>query len=198
MSNTPPIIIKKYANRRLYNTDTSSYITLEDLANIVRNDQAFIVQDVKGDDITRSVLTQIILDAESKDGNNLLPEAFLKQLISFYGNQVNQLMFPNFIEQAMESFVHQQKTMESQFKTAFAQIFQNPISGFAPSNLDDIVAQNKKLVENSMKLFNPFMAMAVEKTMQKNISPHQNSQNDDLRAQMQELQKEIAQLKKSQ
>ena len=87
-----PVVVKKYANRRLYNTESSSYVTLEDLAQMVRNGRDFVVYDAKsGEDITRSVLTQIIVEEESK-GSNLLPEGFLRQLIGFYGGSLQTVL----------------------------------------------------------------------------------------------------------
>src|SRR6185503_17406767 len=94
-----PIVIKKYANRRLYNTGTSTYVTLEDLADMVKRGEDFTVQDAKsGDDITHPVLTQIIFELENKNGQNMLPIPFLRQLISFYGDQM-QMIVPSFLEQ---------------------------------------------------------------------------------------------------
>src|SRR5690606_34053679 len=96
-----PVVIKKYANRRLYNTGTSTYVTLEDLAEMVKRGEDFTVQDAKtGDDITHPVLTQIIFELENKDGQNMLPIPFLRQLIAFYGDQM-QMVVPSFLEQSM-------------------------------------------------------------------------------------------------
>ena len=96
-----PVVIKKYANRRLYNTGTSTYVTLEDLAEMVKKGEDFTVQDAKtGDDITHPVLTQIIFELENKDGQNMLPVSFLRQLIAFYGDQM-QMVVPSFLEQSM-------------------------------------------------------------------------------------------------
>jgi polyhydroxyalkanoate synthesis repressor PhaR len=106
-SETPPIVIKKYANRRLYNTATSSYVTLDDLSAMVKKGGDFVVYDAKtGEDITRSVLTQIIVEEEQK-GQNLLPISFLRQLISFYGDNM-QWLVPRYLEHAMKSFAHNQ------------------------------------------------------------------------------------------
>src|ERR1700709_1512200 len=103
-----PIIIKKYANRRLYNTGTSTYVTLEDLAEMVKRGEEFTVQDAKsGDDITHAVLTQIIFEQESKTDNTLMPISFLRQLIGFYGDQM-QMVVPSFLEHSMKSFSDQQ------------------------------------------------------------------------------------------
>ncbi len=107
---TEPVVIKKYANRRLYNTETSSYVTLEDLADLVREGRDFVVRDAKtGEDLTRQVLAQIIFEQENK-GATLLPEDFLRQLIRFYGDSLGQ-MLPRYLEAAMQAFVHQQDEM---------------------------------------------------------------------------------------
>src|SRR5579862_8964296 len=99
-----PVVVKKYANRRLYNTATSSYVTLDDLAKLVKEGGDFVVYDAKtGEDLTRSVLTQIIVEQEQKGGQNLLPIGFLRQLISFYGDSM-QFLVPGYLEQAMIAF----------------------------------------------------------------------------------------------
>src|SRR5271168_4439050 len=104
----PPVVVKKYANRRLYNTESSSYITLDTLAEMVRNGRDFVVYDAKtGEDITRSVLTQIIVDEEGK-GAALLPIGFLRQLIGFYGDSM-QTQVPKYLEQALTNFARQQE-----------------------------------------------------------------------------------------
>src|SRR6188508_1809766 len=102
-----PITIKKYANRRLYNTGTSTYVTLEDLAQMVKKGEDFVVYDAKtGEDITRSVLAQIIFEQEGKEGQSLMPIAFLRQLIRFYGDSM-QMLVPRYLEQSMTSFTGQ-------------------------------------------------------------------------------------------
>lgn len=115
-----PVIIKKYANRRLYNTGTSTYVTLEDLAHMVRRGEEFVVRDAKtGDDITHSVLTQIIFELENnKDGQNLLPISFLRQIISYYGDQM-EMAVPSFLEQSMQVFAKEQSRMREQMQSAF-------------------------------------------------------------------------------
>ena len=114
-----PVVIKKYANRRLYNTGTSTYVTLEDLAEMVKKGEDFNVQDAKtGDDITHPVLTQIIFELENKDGQNMLPIPFLRQLISFYGDQM-QMIVPSFLEQSMIAFAKEQERFREQMKSAF-------------------------------------------------------------------------------
>ena len=110
--NEGQIVIKKYANRRLYNTGTSTYVTLDDLAVMVKKGEDFTVQDAKsGEDITHSVLTQIIFEQESKTGNTLLPISFLRQLISYYGDQM-QMVVPTFLEHSMKTFSDQQSQMQ--------------------------------------------------------------------------------------
>jgi polyhydroxyalkanoate synthesis repressor PhaR len=142
------ITIKKYANRRLYNTATSSYVTLDHLCQMVKDGLDFVVYDAKsGDDITRSVLTQIIVEEESK-GQNLLPIRFLRQLIGAYGDNVHQMLLPSFLEQSMEAFTQNQGQMESYFRDTFGSMF--PMSSF-----EDMGKQNKAVFENAMQMFAP-------------------------------------------
>ena len=143
-----PIVIKKYANRRLYNTATSSYVTLEHLCQMVKDDVDFVVYDAKsGTDITRPVLTQIIVEEESK-GQNLLPINFLRQLISFYGDNL-QWVVPSYLEHMMSSFSTNQDGMRQSMQEAFGGVF--PVS-----NLEDMGKQNMALFENAMKMFSPY------------------------------------------
>lgn len=142
-----PVVVKKYANRRLYNTETSSYITLENLAEMIRGGRDFVVYDAKsGDDITRGVLTQIIVDEESK-GSAMLPTAFLRQLIGFYGDSL-QGVVPRYLEQAMSSFARQQQQMRHAMQHTF-----NP---FMPFGIEEVGRQNLAMIERAMSLFNPF------------------------------------------
>jgi polyhydroxyalkanoate synthesis repressor PhaR len=144
----PPVIIKKYANRRLYNTATSSYVTLDDLSRMVKERGDFVVYDAKtGDDITRSVLTQIIVEEEQK-GENLLPISFLRQLISFYGDNM-QWLVPRYLEHAMKAFAHNQEQMRKNLQEAFGGLF--PFGG-----LEEMGKQNMALFEKTMKMFSPF------------------------------------------
>ncbi len=144
------VVIKKYANRRLYNTASSSYVTLEHLAQMTREGVDFVVFDAKtGDDITRSVLTQIIFDEENRgDGKNLLPIQFLRQLIGFYGNQM-QAFLPSYLEMSLQTFAQQQERMRAQFGGPLGQA--TGIAGF-----EDQVRQNMVLFERAMKMFSPF------------------------------------------
>jgi polyhydroxyalkanoate synthesis repressor PhaR len=148
---TPPVVIKKYANRRLYNTATSSYVTLDDLSRMVKEGSEFVVYDAKtGEDITRAVLTQIIVEEEQK-GQNLLPISFLRQLISLYGDSM-QWLVPRYLEHAMTTFAHNQEQMRKNLQEAFGGLFP-----FGP--LEEMGKQNLALFEKTMKMFAPFPAM---------------------------------------
>jgi polyhydroxyalkanoate synthesis repressor PhaR len=141
------VVIKKYANRRLYNTKSSAYVTLEHLAEMVKDGADFVVYDAKtGEDITRSVLTQIIFEEESR-GQNLLPIQFLRQLIRFYGDSM-QAFVPSYLELSLDSFTRQQERMRSQVAGAVG----TPGMGF----LEDQVRQNLVLFNRAMKMFSPF------------------------------------------
>ncbi len=144
----PPVVVKKYANRRLYNTESSSYITLDTLAEMVRVGRDFVVYDAKtGEDITRGVLTQIIVEEESK-GRAMLPTGFLRQLIGFYGDQMQSLV-PRYLEQAMTSFARQQE----QVRVAVQQTMGN----FFPfGNIEEVGRQNMAMMERAIHLFSPF------------------------------------------
>lgn len=146
-SEQPPVVVKKYANRRLYNTESSSYITLENLADMIRAGRDFVVYDAKtGEDITRGVLTQIIVDEESK-GRALLPTTFLRQLIGFYGDSLQGLV-PKYLEQAMASFAHQQEQMRV--------AMQQTMGNFFPFGMEEVGRQNMAMMERAMSLFTPF------------------------------------------
>jgi polyhydroxyalkanoate synthesis repressor PhaR len=143
-----PITIKKYANRRLYNTATSSYVTLDHLAQMVKDGTDFVVHDAKtGEDITRSVLTHIIVEEESK-GQNLLPIGFLRHLISFYGDSL-QALVPRYLEYSMYSFARNQEQMR--------QYMRDTLDGFMPfGQFEEMGKQNMALFESAMKMFTPF------------------------------------------
>jgi polyhydroxyalkanoate synthesis repressor PhaR len=148
----PVINIKKYANRRLYNTATSSYVTLEDLAGMVRQNVDFIVTDAKtNEDITRSVLTQIIVEQEGK-GQSLLPIKFLRQVIAFYGDSLGGVL-PRYLEHSMESFAQNESHMRRIMQDAFKGLF--PMQ-----RMEEMGKQNLALFENAMKMFNPFAHQA--------------------------------------
>ena len=143
-----PVVIKKYANRRLYNTATSAYVTLDHLSQMVKDKTDFVVYDAKtGDEITRSVLTQIIFEEESKGGQTLLPIPFLRQLISFYGDSL-QGVVPQYLEMSMTQFARNQDQMRRYMQNAF---------GFNPfQQFESMGKQNMAMFENAMRMFNPF------------------------------------------
>lgn len=145
---TAPVVIKKYANRRLYNTATSAYVTLDHLSQMVKDKTDFVVYDAKtGDEITRSVLTQIIFEEESKSGQTLLPIPFLRQLISFYGDSL-QGVVPQYLEMSMTQFARNQDQMRRYMQNAF---------GFNPfQQFESMGKQNMAMFENAMRMFNPF------------------------------------------
>lgn len=183
---TKPIVIKKYANRRLYNTESSTYITLETLSEMVREGRDFEVFDAKsGEDITRAVLTQIIVEEESKVGQAMLPTNFLRQLIGLYGNNM-QGVVPRFLEQAMSQFSRQQ----SQMRAAVQQTMGN----FMPPGMEEIGRQNMAMMERAMSLFSPF-APPGEAAPPAADEPAGGEEIDALRAEVERLQGEIAALR---
>ena len=141
-----PVVIKKYANRRLYNTKTSSYVTLDHLAKMVKEGTEFVVHDARsGEDITRSVLTQIIFEEEAK-GQSLLPIKFLRQLIRFYGDSL-QSFVPGYLDLSMESFTKNQEAMRTRMAEAL---------GGGSQALEAMTRQNLAMFERAMKMFSPF------------------------------------------
>ncbi len=146
-----PITIKKYANRRLYNTGTSTYVTLEDLAVMVKAGEDFVVYDAKtGEDITRSVLAQIIFEQENKEGQNLLPINFLRQLIRFYGDSM-QMMVPRFLEASIDSLTKEQEKFRGQLAQTFG-------GGFG--SFEEQVRRNTEMFERAFAMFAPFARQA--------------------------------------
>jgi polyhydroxyalkanoate synthesis repressor PhaR len=167
------VVIQKYANRRLYNKATSSYITLDDLSKMVKDGVDFVVNDAKtGEDITRKVLTQIIFEEEGR-GQNLLPVPFLRQLIGFYGDRM-QAFLPSYLELSLESFIKQQDRMREKF-TAVAPV---PVLGM----FDEQVRQNMALFDRAMKMFTPFS--------------YRNESLSEIKRQMAAMQEQIAALSK--
>jgi polyhydroxyalkanoate synthesis repressor PhaR len=178
-----PVTIKKYANRRLYNTGTSTYVTLEDLAAMVKNGEDFIVYDAKtGEDITRSVLAQIIFEQENKGGQSLLPITFLRQLIRFYGDSM-QMLVPRFLEASIESLSKEQGKFREQMAQAFG------VGAFGP--LEEQVRRNMEMFEKTFAMFAPF-ARGQAKPSEKPQS--WNSEMDELKRQLDEMQKRLDKL----
>ena len=200
-----PVVIKKYANRRLYNTATSAYVTLDHLSQMVKDKTDFVVYDAKtGDDITRSVLTQIIFEEESKGGQTLLPIPFLRQLISFYGDSL-QGVVPQYLEMSMTQFARNQEQMRRYMQNAF---------GFNPfQQFESMGKQNMAMFEQAMRMFNPFgagqgqgpgpaagtpsQANGAEAKPSTSATPADNAEAiDDLKRKLDELQNQLSELSK--
>ena len=182
-----PVTIKKYANRRLYNTSTSSYVTLEHLAQMVKDGTDFVVYDAKsGEDITRSVLTQIIVEEEAKGGQNLLPIGFLRQLIGFYGDQLGGLV-PRYLEHSMQTFQRNEEQMR--------QYMQHALDGIFPFNpLEEVSKQNMAFLENAMKMFASFYPAGMPIPPNAGLTGDDSVQTESLKAQLDRLQQQVDQL----
>jgi len=183
-----PIIIKKYANRRLYNTATSSYVTLEHLSEMVRNGGEFVVQDAKtGEDITRAVLAQIIFEQEGRNGQNLLPVQFLRRLINFYGHSM-QGFLPSYLDMSMENFARNQEGWREQLASAWGG--KMPIAAF-----QDITRQNMALFEQALRMWSPFQQGAAPAKQPRPETPEADAPGlNELKKQMEEMQKQLDQL----
>lgn len=186
MTTKEPVIIKKYANRRLYNTASSTYVTLETLAEMVRDDIEFIVYDAKtGEDLTRGVLTQIIVEQEGK-GVNLLPISFLRQIIGLYGDNM-QMFVPKYLEDAMKHFATSQQTLQENFNKTlggtpmgqmFAQMqaqmqkqgFANPLAGNMQQSMQQGMQQGAQVFEQMMKFFSPFNGGGSDKEREETLN----------------------------
>ena len=187
-----PITIKKYANRRLYNTGTSTYVTLEDLAVMVKAGEDFVVYDAKtGEDITRSVLAQIIFEQENKEGQNLLPINFLRQLIRFYGDSM-QMMVPRFLEASIDSLTKEQEKFRGQLAQTFG-------GGFG--SFEEQVRRNTEMFERAFAMFAPFARQGMQPpegsgSPDKPATPSGSGGEDitELRRQMEEMQKRLDRL----
>jgi len=177
-----PVTIKKYANRRLYNTGTSTYVTLEDLAAMVKTGEDFVVYDAKtGEDITRSVLAQIIFEQENKEGQSLLPISFLRQLIRFYGDSM-QMLVPRYLEASIDTFTREQGKFREQMAQAFG------VSGFGP--LEDQVRRNMEMFEKAFAMFTPFARGEKSAPTEK----RSGGDIDELKRQLEEMQRRIDKL----
>lgn len=181
-----PVTIKKYANRRLYNTGTSTYVTLEDLASMVKRGEDFVVYDAKtGEDITRSVLAQIIFEQENKEGQSLLPITFLRQLIRFYGDSM-QMLVPRYLEASIDSFTKEQGKFREQMAQAFG------AAGFGP--LEDQVRRNMEMFEKAFAMFTPFAAGAPSKSTASDKPQQGSSEMEELKRQLEEMQRRLDRL----
>ncbi|WP_152047276.1 polyhydroxyalkanoate synthesis repressor PhaR [Aureimonas psammosilenae] len=177
-------IIKKYANRRLYNTGTSTYVTLENLAAMVKTNEEFVVQDAKtGEDITHSVLTQIIFEQENKVGQNMMPIAFLRQLIRFYGDQM-QMVVPTFLEHSMAAFSREQEQIRDKVM--------GPSGRETMKLMEEQVRRNTEMFRQAMAVFNPFMANAIMPKTGEDEAPRKDDADlSDMRRQLAEMQRRI-------
>ena len=184
-----PVTIKKYANRRLYNTGTSTYVTLEDLAAMVKSGEDFVVYDAKtGEDITRSVLTQIIFEQENKEGQNLLPITFLRQLIRFYGDSM-QMLVPRYLEVSIESLTREQEKFRQQMAQAFG------VGAF--TSLEEQVRRNMDMFERTFAMFAPFARREVGGESEGEAGKPalgKGGDIDDLKRQLEEMQKKVDRL----
>jgi polyhydroxyalkanoate synthesis repressor PhaR len=180
-----PVVIKKYANRRLYNTQTSSYVTLDHLAAMVKEGTEFEVQDARtGDDITRSVLTQIIFEEEAK-GQSLLPIKFLRQLIRFYGDSL-QSFVPGYLDMSMEGFTKNQGAMRDRIAEAM---------GGGNQMVENLTRQNLAMFENAMKMFVPFGAVGgAAKSGEAKPAAKPPEDIADLKEEMEAMRKQLAEL----
>ena len=188
------IVIKKYANRRLYNTGTSTYVTLDDLAEMVKRDEEFVVQDAKsGDDITHSVLTQIIFELENKNGQTMLPVSFLRQLISFYGDHM-QMIVPSFLEQSMLAFTKEQERMREQLEATFGASPMDMMKMQTPLKfIEEQTKRNMDMFNNAMRMFTPGKTEDAAEA-----EPAESGKDDDglddLREQISAMQKKLDKL----
>ena len=193
-ANADPVVIKKYANRRLYNTATSAYVTLDDLAQMVKDGVDFLVYDAKsGDDITRTVLTQIIFEEEGK-GQNLLPINFLRQLIRFYGDSM-QAFVPSYLEFSLESLAQEQERFRKQLVD---------LGGDPFGNMEEHAKRNMAMFQQAMQMFNPFAYPAEQADAGRKAEPAPSDEQNkshgddasgdelsDLRNQMSALQEQL-------
>ncbi len=185
-------VVKKYANRRLYNTATSSYVTLDDLSKMVRQGEHFVVYDAKsGEDLTRSILTQIILEEDSK-GRNLLPINFLRQLIGFYDDSLRAFL-PRYLELSMENFARNQVQIRRYIEGTLGRFF--PIGPF-----EDMARQNMELLQRAATMFTPLPGAEGTGNSEHPFSPQApadadtSSQIKDLNEKIEVLQKQISEL----
>jgi polyhydroxyalkanoate synthesis repressor PhaR len=198
------VVIKKYANRRLYNTETSTYVTLEDLATMVRSDRDFVVYDAKtGDDLTHQVLTQIIVEQENRQGGQtLLPVPFLRQLIRFYDDSIGR-MVPGYLQFSLENLAKEQE----KFRALFANAFSNPAAAFEA--YQEQARKNMVMFEQALSVWSPFTGLpggpkrgeepVAKAETEKKGAPAAKSGSDDiseLKAQLASMQQKIEKLSK--
>jgi len=189
------VVIKKYANRRLYNTETSTYVTLDDLGGMVRSDRDFVVYDAKtGDDLTHSVLTQIIVEQENRQGGQtLLPVPFLRQLIRFYDDSIGR-MVPGYLQFSLENLAKEQEKL----RTQFASVFANPAAAFEV--YQDLARRNMAMFEQALSMWTPFGGRGADGAQEgqqgaENGEPRKDSDEiNDLKSQLANMQQKIDKL----
>jgi polyhydroxyalkanoate synthesis repressor PhaR len=185
--NGEPTVIKKYANRRLYNTGTSTYVTLEDLAKMVKDGEDFLVQDAKsGQDLTHAVLTQIIFEQEGKTGQAMLPISVLRQLISFYGDQM-QMVLPSYLEHSMALFSKEQERIRENMTSM---VGKSPIDIMASSQqmLEEQTRRNMEMFRDALQLFSPFTPGSAEDTgAGDEAKPETKSSPDELKSMREQI-----------
>jgi polyhydroxyalkanoate synthesis repressor PhaR len=184
-------VIKKYANRRLYNTGTSTYVTLEDLSEMVKRGDEFEVQDAKtGEDLTHTVLTQIIFELENKNGETMLPVPFLRQLISFYGDQM-QTVVPSYLEHTMAAFTKEQERMREQMTQLFKQTPMDVFkSGSAVKAMEAQVRRNMEVFQEAMRMMTPFGAPGIAPQAETPVEPARKTSAD--KGEIDQLREQIA------
>ncbi len=185
-----PITIKKYANRRLYNTGTSAYVTLEDLADMVKKGEDFVVYDAKtGEEITRSVLTQIIFEQEGKNGQALLPITFLRQLIRFYGDSI-QMLVPSYLEFTIDKLTTDQQKFRDQFASTFGAGPTRQMFG----SLEEQTRKNMAIFSQALSMFSPFGTALTTPSDKSQETPSEAGAKwdlDEMKRQLDELQKRL-------
>jgi polyhydroxyalkanoate synthesis repressor PhaR len=186
-----PTTIKKYANRRLYNTASSAYVTLADLAAMVKSGEDFLVFDAKsGEDITRSVLTQIIFEQEGKEGQSLLPATFLRQLIRFYGDSV-QALLPRYLEFSIDRFSGEQQKFRDEMRRAFGA---TPFGNSSFDAIEELTRKNLAAFSQALTMFTPFVAGAIPQASAAPAAaekPAANSDFEELKKQLTDVQKRL-------
>ncbi len=187
MATSTPTTIKKYANRRLYNTASSAYVTLADLAKMVKSGEDFVVYDAKtNEDITRSVLTQIIFEQEGIEGQSLLPTTFLRQLIRFYGDSV-QALLPSYLEYSIDKFSGERQAMREAASRMFGA---DAFSAGSFVALQELTQKNLQAFNQAIGVFSPFPlpAVSAEAAAKK---PNSAEDIEELRKQLSEIQRKL-------
>lgn len=190
-----PVVIKKYANRRLYNTGTSSYVTLEDLATMVKNGDEFTVCDAKtGDDITRSVLAQIIFDQEAKEGQNLLPLSFLRQLIRFYGDSM-QMLVPSYLEFSLDKLVSEQNKFREQMAKSMGAGAGMPAQQLFGA-MEDQARKNMQMFSQALSLFNPFAVGGAQQADTQGAQDQKPAERASEESELEAMRRQLAEMQK--